>query len=63
MGAIVDILQRAGAGDHQRHVAVDDHARGHRLAVLRRGNGRDVAVLDLRQDEDGVQAVVGIELS
>ena len=62
MGAVVDVLQRARAGDHQRHMAVDEDARGHRLAVFRRRNGGNIAVLDFRQDQDRVKAVVGIEL-
>ena len=62
MGAVVDVLQRAGSGEHQRHVAVDHHARGHRLAVPHRVNGRDVTVLDLGQDEQAVQSLLRIEL-
>ena len=62
VGAVVDVLQRAGTGDHQRHVAVDQHARGHRLACMGGGNGADVAVFRLGQDEHRAKAVVRVEL-
>ena len=62
VGAVVDVLQRAGTGDHQRHMAVHQHAGGHRPAVMSGRNGADVAVLHLGQDEHGAKAVVRVEL-
>ena len=62
VGAVMDVLQRAGTGDHQRHVAIDQHTGGHRLAVMGGGNGADIAVLDFGQDEHTVQAMVSVEL-
>ena len=62
VGTVVDILQRAGAGEHQRHVAVDHHARRHRLTVAGRRNGRNIAVFYLRQDEQAGKPLLCIEL-
>ena len=62
MGTVVDILQRAGAGKHQRHVAVDHYAGGHRLTVPGGRNGRNIAVLHLRQDEQTGKPLLCIEL-
>ena len=58
----MDILQRASAGKHQRHVAVDHYAGGHRLTVPGGCNGRNIAVFHLRQDEQAGKPLLCIEL-
>ena len=62
VGAVVDVLQRAGAGEHQRHMTVDHHAGGHRLTVPGGCNGRNIAVLHLRQNKQAGKPLLCIEL-
>ena len=58
----MDILQRASAGEHQRHMTVDHHAGGHRFTVPGGRNGRNIAVFHLRQDEQTGKPLLCIEL-
>ena len=62
VGTVMDVLQRAGAGEHQRHMTVDHHAGGHRLTVPGGRNGRNIAVFYLRQDEQAGKSLLCIEL-
>ena len=62
MGTVVDILQRASACKHQRHMAVDHYAGGHRLTVPGGRNGRNIAIFHLRQDEQAGKPLLCIEL-